>query len=100
MKVENPHANPTPGASPVDIRAPRPAQKSSGDRGTDHVLLSGDLRLANAAVKAAGTTAEIRQDVVERARTLLSTGQLGNDLERLADRLVEAMIHSHEDNPS
>ena len=100
MKVENPHANPALGTSPVDIRVPRQAQKPSGTQGSDHVLFSGDLRLANAAVKAAGTTAEIRQDVVDRARTLLSTGELGNDLERLADRLVEAMIHSHEDNPS
>ena len=100
MKVENPHANPTQGTSPVDIRTPRQAQKPSSAGGSDRVLLSGDLRLANAAVKAAGTSADIRQDAVDRARTLLSTGQLGNDLERLADRLVEAMIHSHDDNPS
>ena len=100
MKVENSRTNPNVAVGPTGIDVHRSAQKSGGPAGSDRVQFSGDLRLANAAVKAAGTSVDVRPDVVAAARLELASGALGNDLERLADRIVDALTYSHDDNPS
>jgi anti-sigma28 factor (negative regulator of flagellin synthesis) len=66
----------------------------------DRVRFSGDLRLANEAVKAAGTRVDVRPDLVAAARAELADGQLGNDPGRLADRIIDALTSSHDDIPS
>ncbi|MDP1569100.1 MAG: flagellar biosynthesis anti-sigma factor FlgM [Vicinamibacterales bacterium] len=63
-----------------------------GARQGDRVQLSPDAALAQSALQAAGETPAIRQDVVERARKALDAGQIGNDPERLADRLIDQML--------
>jgi anti-sigma28 factor (negative regulator of flagellin synthesis) len=98
MKVENSRTNEAVG--PVGVDLPRTAQKTGAAAGSDQVRFSGDLRLAHAAVKAAGTSVDVRPDVVAEARLELANGTLGNDLERLADRIVDALTYSHDDNPS
>ncbi len=101
MKVENPHANPSVAAGPVDTgTAARPSAKPVGVTGSDRVQFSGDFRLAKEAVKAVETPVDIRPDVVAAARADLDSGRLGNDLERLADRIVDALTYSHDDDPS
>ena len=100
MKVENSRTNQDVAVGPVGTDPSRSAQKSGGAAGSDRVRFSGDLRLANAAVKAAGTSVDVRPDVVAAARLELASGELGNDLEHLADRIVDALTYSHDDNPS
>ncbi len=59
----------------------------------DQVQLSPGAELAGQAVKAAEASPDIRPDVVERARALLQSGDLGSDPLRLADALIDRTIH-------
>lgn len=60
--------------------------------GTDRLNLSTDVQLVNSAMRAATDAPEIRQDVVDRARQKLVAGDLGQDLGRLADRLIDHVL--------
>ncbi len=58
----------------------------------DRVELSRDAQLMDSAVKAVSSSPEIRQDVVERARQKLMSGELGRDVEHLADRIIDHLL--------
>ncbi len=58
----------------------------------DKVELSPDAKLASSAIRAAARAPDIRQDVVERVRARLDAGQVGNDLNRLADRMIDNLL--------
>ena len=79
MKVE--HSRTHEAVGPVGADLPRIAPKTGGAAGPDQVRFSGDLRLAHAAVKAAGTSVDVRPDAVAKARFELASGSLGTDLE-------------------
>ena len=64
----------------------------SGDAGTDRVELSSDAQLAGTAMRAAQDAPAIRQDVVEAARQKLVSGQIGQDMFKLADRLIDHLL--------
>lgn len=98
MKVENSRTHEAVG--PVGVDLPRTAPTTGGTASSDRVRFSGDLRLAHAAVKAAGSSDDVRPDLVAQARLELASGSLGTDLEHLADRIVDALTYSHDDNPS
>jgi hypothetical protein len=101
MKVNNPYTKPS---SAIDFigqdSTRRAAQKSGGAAGPDRVQLSGDLRLAKAAVQAAAVQTEVRPDAVNRAKALLERGELGQDVGRLADAMLAALTYPYDDNPS
>lgn len=59
---------------------------------TDQVELSPDVQLANVAVQAAANSSDIRPEEVARARELLNSGQIGNDLESLASKIIDSLI--------
>jgi flagellar biosynthesis anti-sigma factor FlgM len=67
-------------------------QARADDARSDRVELSADARLATSAVRAAEKAPEIRQDVVERARARLEAGELGKDLFRLADKMIDSLL--------
>src|SRR5262245_23083808 len=90
MKIEHPRVNET---ETVGTKAGRTPAKVTTGVGTDAVRLSSDLQLAEQAVRAAAPDAD-RSDVVSRARALLDQGTLGSDVETLADRMIDALIHS------
>lgn len=56
---------------------------------TDSVEVSSDARLLNQALKAASEGTGIRQDRVDEMRKKLAAGELGDDANRLADRLID-----------
>jgi flagellar biosynthesis anti-sigma factor FlgM len=64
----------------------------SGGSGHDRVELSSDVELVSQAVKAARDTPAIRQEVVERARQKLMSGQVGHDSLKLADKLIDHLL--------
>src|SRR5262245_35398432 len=66
-------------------------QRSAESRG-DRVQLSDDARLADNAVRAASSAPEVRQDVVDRVRAKLESGELGKDLFRLADKMIDNLL--------
>src|SRR5262245_24453345 len=64
------------------------ARAASGDR----VEVSTDAQLVSAAVQAAQDTAGVRPEAVERGRRALESGTLGADADRLAQRIVDALL--------
>jgi len=93
MKIEHPHVKLEPTARVAAETGSSPA-KAATSLGTDAVRLSSDLRLADQAVRATAADAS-RPDVVARARDLYLRGDLGADAERLADRMIDALLHSN-----
>jgi len=92
MKIEHPHVKLEPTGRAVAETGSSPA-KAATPQGADAVRLSSDLRLADQAVRATAADAS-RPDVVARARDLYLRGELGADVERLADRMIDALTHS------
>lgn len=96
MKIEHPTAN-VDATSRVSADKARvfgkPAVASEGDA----VRLSADLQLAERALRAAAGDTD-RSDVVTRLRELHERGELGVDVDQLADRMIDALIHSDVDN--
>ena len=80
-------APPEPGC-PEIFRGPDDTDEATG--------LSSDLRLADEAVRAAAPGGGVRPDVVAKARALLASGQLGANLDRLAERLIESLIEGRD----
>lgn len=77
----------------VDKAAQQRSQQARGAADTgDRVEVSADARLLGKAVDAAAKAPEIRQDVVERAKARLAAGEIGNDANRLADRLIDSLL--------
>jgi len=97
MKIEHPQSQLEPTARVGPDAGSTPA-KVVTPRGTDAVRLSSDLQLADQAVRAAGADDQ-RPEVVARMRELHERGALGVDLERLADRMIDALIHSDDHTP-
>jgi flagellar biosynthesis anti-sigma factor FlgM len=67
-------------------------QQRIAESRNDRVELSADARLADSAVKAVTRAPDVRQDVVERVRAKLDAGELGNDLNRLADKMIDNLL--------
>jgi len=99
MKVDPRHIlGPTTDPARVENTRPRstPASKSEPPSGADRVSLSSDVQLANAAMKAA-TEVDVndaRLEEVARAMALYERGEVGNDLENLASKILDSLIKS------
>ena len=61
---------------------------------TDRFEKSPDAQLAEMAVRAATQSPDIRPEVVERAKAKLASGELGADVERLADKMIDSLLGS------
>jgi flagellar biosynthesis anti-sigma factor FlgM len=96
MKVDPQRSIVSPAdAAPVEtVRSRQAGQTSGAEAAADSVVLSGDLQLVEAAMKAAKEAPEVRADEVARARKLLEAGEVGNDLEALAARMLDSIIPS------
>jgi len=64
--------------------------------GGDQVRLSSGVQLASTAATAAASAPDIRQDKVERARALLESGKLGDDADKLANKLIDRALANNE----
>ena len=98
MKIDDPRAHFNLPVTPV---TPEPARSGAKPavgpaKSEDAVSLSSDLRLANEAVRAAALAGDVRPQAVARALALVASGQLGNDLERLADRIIASLTDSQD----
>jgi flagellar biosynthesis anti-sigma factor FlgM len=97
MKIDGYNSGAIQGqADRTDVTAGRGAREadSSASVGGDHLRLSGDLQLAQAATAAAQQAPEIRPDVVADMRAQLDAGNIGNDAGRLADALLDSWIQT------
>ena len=73
-----------------------PATEPRRPASPDSVRLSGDLRLADDAVRAASVSGGIRPHAVERARELVQCGALGSDLTSLADAIIDSLLETRD----
>jgi hypothetical protein len=96
MKVENPRSNNDVPVTPAQADSLRQARDARGRTGTDGVRLSGDVRLAQEAVRAASLQESVRPDAVARGRALLESGSLGTDVDRLATLMIDSLLESHD----
>jgi flagellar biosynthesis anti-sigma factor FlgM len=98
MKIEGASSNlesvATSQTGRVGTGRAKDAQAGVAAQITDRVEVSGDAALAVAAHRAAEAAPNIRQDLVERMRAKLSAGEIGNDAERLADRMIDHLLDS------
>jgi hypothetical protein len=98
MKVNHPSVDFSTPAGRVASDVMRPLSKRAGSVSSDAVSLSGDLHLADEAVRAAAVAGDVRPAAVARARELLASGQLGADLDKLADRIISSMTQAGSDD--
>ena len=86
-----------PGTTSVDATDRTDADKrtgkgaSSGTSG-DSITLSSDAQLLHGALKAAEELPATRADKVAEARLKLASGELGQDAQRLADRIIDSLL--------
>lgn len=97
MKINQNRANldtAVGGVRPEPVRDERAAaaERASHEKSTDQVRVSTTSQLAAQAASAASQAPDVRPDVVERARKLLESGELGKSAERLADALIDNAI--------
>jgi flagellar biosynthesis anti-sigma factor FlgM len=73
--------------------ADRPAGPAAArSAGGDRVEVSTDAQLVSSAVQAAKDAPSLRPEAVERGRRALESGTLGADADRLAQRIVDALL--------
>ena len=105
MKVEDPRspngASVSQTSLEASVEAARQAREQRVQVREDGVKLSGEVRLAQDAVRASGVPVSpdegsVRSDAVARGRALLEGGTLGSDVDQLADALIESLLESHE----
>lgn len=65
---------------------------AAGAPAADSAQISGDAQLAVEAARQIGDVDTVRPDVVERAKAALARGEVGADLDRLADRLIDHLL--------
>jgi flagellar biosynthesis anti-sigma factor FlgM len=99
MKIDNGSLPPTPDrigqSGTVTTGDGANRTSAGGGKSGDAVRVSSEAHLVAQAANAVGDVAsqdQIRPDVVERAKAALARGEVGADLDRLADRLIDGML--------
>jgi flagellar biosynthesis anti-sigma factor FlgM len=99
MKIDSGSLPPDPariGPTQGATASPSSAKATEGKPAIgDAVQVSTSAQLAaEAARRLAGSVPkdDVRADVVERAKAALAKGEVGTDLDRLADRLIDGML--------
>jgi hypothetical protein len=97
MKIEPTGAPSTTSVTRTTSDSARSSQ-SAGPTGSDAVHLSGDLRLADVAIRAAAVAGDVRPEAVAQAIKLFNSGDIGTDLDRLADRIIDSLTEFRDDH--
>ena len=101
MKVEHPRASQTMASDQVRHDAARGSARTTGEPAADRISLSADLRLVSAALQAVRLDdPPIRSEAVARGRALVASGDVGTDLEALAQSIFDSLVYSHDDDAS
>jgi hypothetical protein len=101
MKVEHPRASQTMASDQVRHDSARGSASTAGAPAADRISLSASLRLVSAALQEARLdNPQIRPEAVARGRALLASGEIGTDLEALAQSIIDSLVYSHDDDPS
>ena len=86
----------TPESTPTaQVGAPETSQASTAGQApstTDTAQISGDVAFAGQAMAAAQAASDVRPEAVARAQALLDSGQLGQNLDRLANKMIDSLL--------
>jgi flagellar biosynthesis anti-sigma factor FlgM len=74
--------------------AERAERATNRGRQSDAVQLSPEAQLTAKAVASATRPESVRSDMVEQAKKLLASGELGRDADRLADAMIDRILES------
>jgi anti-sigma28 factor (negative regulator of flagellin synthesis) len=74
------------------VRGGRQDQAAGAGAPGDRVQVSEHARLLSAAVEAAQKAPSASEAAIERARQKRAAGELGQDAERLADKLIDSLL--------
>jgi flagellar biosynthesis anti-sigma factor FlgM len=78
--------------APADRARTERLDQAAAPATADRVQVSDHARLLSAAVQAAHEVPASSEAAIERARQKLAAGELGNDAERLADKLIDSLL--------
>jgi flagellar biosynthesis anti-sigma factor FlgM len=98
MKIDNNAVPPAPdrvGQSSNLTSGDAAARNAGKPAGTDAVQVSDTAQLAAEAARRVGEIGQpdvVRADVVDRARAAVARGEVGADLDALADRLIDGLL--------
>jgi flagellar biosynthesis anti-sigma factor FlgM len=68
------------------------AEQAAAPASADRVQVSEQARLLSAALQAAHEAPDASEAAIERARAKRDRGELGQDAERLADKLIDSLL--------
>jgi anti-sigma28 factor (negative regulator of flagellin synthesis) len=95
MKIEGQRPSFDPSLNRLDQK--KAAETATADgvkvRG-DKIRVSAEAQLASEAVKQAVASADVRPEVVARAKQLLDAGLVGNNANVIADALIKSALES------
>lgn len=95
MRVEGSRPN-SETASAQRLEPVRPARTARTDHSVeppqDHLNLSPSAQFVLTATKAVEEIPAIREEIVERVRQKLASGEVGQDTHRLAERMIEHLL--------
>jgi anti-sigma28 factor (negative regulator of flagellin synthesis) len=93
MKIDNQRTAESTLATRVEATAAaKPSSAGQAASTTDSAQISGDVELVNRAMTAAQSASDVRPDAVARAKALLDNGGVGQDLDRLANTMIDSML--------
>lgn len=100
MKIEPVGTPSTSSTTKTGATSAKPtAASAAAPKPADAVHLSKDLSVADVALRAAAMAGDVRPEAVAQAIELMSSGKVGNDLERLADRIIDSLTESRDPIP-
>ena len=99
MKIEPVGTPTTTSTTRTATTSAKPTSGSAATPQADAVHLSKDLNIADVALRAAAMAGDVRPEAVAHAMELFNSGKVGNDLERLADRIIDSLTESRDPIP-
>lgn len=94
MKVDSAASQESAASKQVDATRDKESARArrSPQPGSDRVDLSTEAELVAEALRVAEQTSDVRQDLVEQMRARLARGEVGDDVARLADSMIDHLL--------
>ena len=94
MKVDSAASQESAASKQVDATRDKESARAqrSPQPGSDRVDLSTEAELLAEALRVAEQTSDVRQDLVEQMCARLARGEVGDDVARLADSMIDHLL--------
>ncbi len=94
MKVDSAASQESAAAQPVEANRDKDSARAqrAPQPGADRVELSTEAELLAEALRVAEQTSDVRQDLVGQMQARLARGEVGDDVARLADSMIDHLL--------